>query len=233
MNIVISGYGMMGQQLMQLLDETHHEVYVVDYQMDGADTFDDIPKDADVIIDFSHPSVLNELLSYAKNNKVAVVLATTGYAQTQLEQIKAASLEIPLLHTSNTSYGIQVLLKAVNQLDHLLPDADVEIVEHHHNKKVDAPSGTANMILQEVTGAPVYGRQGNQKRNLYEVGVHSVRGGSVAGYHEVNFFLNGEQITISHRAESKVVFAEGALKAAFFIVDQEPGYYTMKEVLED
>lgn len=239
MNIVVSGYGKMGTKVVEETEQ-HPTITlqnIVDYQgKKGVLHFNDLLEIPDVIIDFSHPSVLPDLLDYALKNHVKLVLATTNYSVEDMDHIKQASAIIPILQTSNTSYGIHVLLKVVEQLNTLLPQADIEIVEHHHNRKVDAPSGTAHMIVDAIKQDDTvieHGRMGSSKRKPNEIGIHSLRGGTVSGYHEVQFFLNHEVLTISHRAENPSVFAEGALQCATFIFHQSPGYYTMNDVVKE
>lgn len=238
MKFIVSGYGQMGKLLVERIesDERHQLVEVVDpFGTKGVKSFEDIEEVPDMILDFSHPNNLPGLLAFAIKNSVPTLLATTNYSDKDIEMIKEASKEIPILHTSNTSYGIQVLIKAASLLSQLLPDADIEVIETHHKHKVDAPSGTAKMLLEVLTKEDtdlVYGRVGESKRTKNEIGVHSIRGGSVSGIHEVQFLMNGENITIKHQAESKQVFVEGALKASTYLVKQKPGYYSMKDTIE-
>lgn len=238
MRIVVSGYGTIGQLLTKKIDESSDLTLsnIIDHEgRSGVLSPSLLEETPDCMIDFSHPAALAELIHYAVTHQVPLVIATTGYSEEELARIENASKLIPILHTSNTSYGIQVVLETVKKLKNLLPEADIEIVEHHHRNKVDAPSGTANMIAEAIKDHKilVYGRTNKKKRLDNEIGIHSIRGGSVSGYHEVSFFLQGEQITLSHRAESKDVFVEGAIKAAQFIVKQQPGYYQMQDVIKE
>ena len=200
-------------------------------------TMPDIPKKCDVIIDFSHHLALDDVLSYALNTKTPLVIATTGYNEEELNKIKDASSVIPIFHSSNMSLGVNVMLKLVKEAAKALKGFDIEIIEKHHNKKVDAPSGTAIMVanavkevLPEVTYN--YGRHGRDaKRMENEVGIHAVRGGTIVGEHEAIFAGLDEEVMISHRAQSKDIFANGAITAAKYLVNKEAGYYNMDDML--
>lgn len=198
----------------------------------------EVKEDADVIIDFSKPESLSDLLSYAKQKKIPLVIATTGYSESELQKISEASNSIPIFHSSNMSVGVNLLLKLVEIASKSLEDFDIEIVEKHHNKKVDAPSGTAIMIANEIKSALSgdceynYGRHGKDaKRQPKEVGIHAVRGGTIVGDHSVMFAGTDEIIEINHIALSKKIFAQGSLKAAKLIVNKENGYYNMKNIV--
>ncbi|MDR2201502.1 MAG: 4-hydroxy-tetrahydrodipicolinate reductase [Clostridiales bacterium] len=194
----------------------------------------------DVIIDFSRPETLPRIRGLAVRTARPVVLATTGYDGERLAQIRELAKSVPVFLSGNMSLGISVLLSLVSRAAKALSDKfDVEIIEAHHNQKSDAPSGTAKMIADSVaesldyTPEFVYGRNGaNAKRKPAEIGVHSVRGGSVVGEHTVMFCGPDEVLTISHSAASRSVFALGALKAADFIKSKPPGLYTMKDLTE-
>ncbi len=238
MNVLLRGYGRMGKRLATLIeaDESHQLVGIIDVNGEGdATSFSAFAGTADVIIDFSHPDGIEELLHYVLNHQLPCVLATTNYSADQQRKIDLASEVIPILQTSNTAYGVQILLDAVRRLHHQLPDADVELVETHHKHKIDAPSGTAKMILNELkTGGPeVHGRHGEAKREAGEIGVHSIRGGNVVGVHEVRFHLDDEIITVRHEALSRDVFARGAIRAAAYLIGQRPGRYTMTDMLKE
>ncbi len=202
-------------------------------------SFSEIKEAADVIIDFSHPSVLDNLLAFAKEKNLPVVLATTGFSASQTEQIKNAAKEIPLFFTFNMSLGINLLValskKAASVLD---GNFDIEIVEKHHNQKIDAPSGTAIMLAEAINKTLddkmiyEYDRHSKrEKRQRNEIGIHSVRGGNIVGEHEVIFAGHDEVITLSHSATSKEVFAIGSLKAAIFMNGKKAGLYDMNNVI--
>ena len=194
---------------------------------------------ADVLIDFSRPDSLESILTFCAHHKCGAVLATTGYTDVQTAEISKASQDIPIFQAPNFSIGVALLYELVKHAASVL-DAqyDIEIVERHHRSKRDAPSGTALGLADAIrtvhpTLYNVYGRFGpDMRRQNEEIGVHAVRGGSLVGEHEVMFLSNGEELDIAHRAYSKDVFAQGALKAAEFIADKECGMYTMHNLLE-
>ena len=203
-------------------------------------SFSDITVDADVIIDFSHPSVLNSLLDYAKKCGLPLVLSTTGYTPEQTEQIKRAAKDIPIFFSFNMSLGINLLIELAKKAACILSDNfDIEIIEAHHNQKIDAPSGTAVMISEAIKDSlsdaeyyDVYDRHSvREKRNNKEIGVHSIRGGTIVGEHTVMFAGNDEIVSISHSARSKGIFASGAVKAATFMVGKPAGIYSMKDMI--
>ena len=198
----------------------------------------DIDVDADVVVDFSRPEALQGLLDFATSRKVALLLATTGYSPEQVEAVKEASRRTAIFRSANMSLGINLLIGLARRAAAFLGDKfDVEIVETHHNKKVDSPSGTAlaiaDGILAEKPGYyETFGRHGNAtKRDAKEIGIHAVRGGTVVGKHEVNFFGDDEVITLTHEAHSKAVFAHGAIKGAAFLKGKAPGMYDMNDLI--
>ena len=194
---------------------------------------------ADVIIDFSNPALLDDMLEYAKATNTAVVIATTGYTEAQIEKIKHSSKEIPIFFTFNMSIGVNLLCSLAKKAAAILGnDFDIEIVEKHHNQKIDAPSGTAIMLANAVnevfdnTKTYEYDRHSKrQKRSQKEIGIHSVRGGTIVGEHDVIFAGHDEVITISHSAQSKEVFAQGAVKAAKFLENKTPDLYDMNSIM--
>lgn len=206
-----------------------------------SDIFEIDPLSADVIIDFSHPSVLEPLLQYSLKNKMPVVLATTGYTDEQVEMIKNASNEIPVFYSRNMSLGINLLVSLAKKAVSILGDSfDIEILEKHHNQKIDAPSGTALMIADAINEERdnfykyEYDRHSRRKkRDKNEIGLHAVRGGTIVGEHDVIFAGHDEVITLSHSAQSKGVFAAGAVNAAVFICDLQPGLYDMEALVNN
>lgn len=194
---------------------------------------------ADVVIDFSNPNSLNELLNFAESKKMPVVIATTGYSKEQIEKIKDASKNIPIFFTFNMSLGINLLTNLVKKAYNILKNNfDIEIIEKHHNQKIDAPSGTALMIADAINEEAdnkfeyVYNRQNvRKKREKNEIGIHSIRAGTIVGEHEVIFSGEDEILKISHTATSKKIFALGALKAAEFIKNKPAGIYSMKDLV--
>lgn len=201
--------------------------------------FKSINVDADVIIDFSHPVLLDSILEYAISKNIAVVLATTGYSDGQIEQINAASLKIPVFFTFNMSLGVNLICSLAKKAATVLGNGfDIEIVEKHHNQKIDAPSGTAIMLANAVNscfnGEKVYEydrHSKRQKRSPKEIGIHSIRGGTIVGEHDVIFAGHDETITISHSAQSKEVFAVGSVKAAKFLCGKAAGMYDMNSIM--
>ena len=246
MKVIINGYsGTMGQvltkcvlddeelQLVAGVSPKHHDV-------DGFNTyssFADVKEDSDVVIDFSNPLALDCILEYCLKTKTPVVLATTGYNDEEMEKIHEAAKQIPVFLSFNMSLGVNILLKLVKEAAKNLANFDIEIIEKHHNKKVDSPSGTAVMIANAVKEIReqsefIYGRHGRTgKRQQNEVGIHAVRGGTIVGEHSAIFAGNDEILEINHSARSKNVFAEGAIAAAKYLVNQEPGFYNMDDML--
>lgn len=193
----------------------------------------------DVIIDYSHPNSLNDILTYALTNGVAVVFATTGYSKDQIEQIKSAGTQIPVFFTFNMSLGINLLVELAKKATSVLGGQfDIEIIEKHHNQKIDAPSGTAIMIADAINSVMdescqyMYDRHSQRKkRDKNEIGMHAVRGGTIVGEHEVIFAGHDEVITITHSASSKEVFAVGSINAAVFINKKPAGLYSMSDLV--
>lgn len=203
-------------------------------------SFSDVKEKVDVVIDFSSPSVLRGELEWAKKTGVPVVLASTGYSAADLGYIDECAKQIPVFKTANFSLGVNLLVKLVKKAAQTLGDGfDVEIIERHHNRKADAPSGTALMLAdganEGLGGGRKYlnGREGAVGARGNEIGIHAVRGGTIVGEHEVMFAGEDEIITLSHSARSKRVFAAGAIKAAKWIVGKPSGKYDMNDVLEN
>ena len=194
-----------------------------------------------VVIDFSRPDALEGLLSYAESNRLPVVLATTGYTAEQEARVDEAAKVIPVFRSANMSVGVALLRHLCQEAARVLGESfDVEIVEAHHNRKVDAPSGTALALYDAIKDAYAepraaqYGRHGRDcKRQHNEIGIHALRGGTVTGEHEVCFFGPAERIRISHSAENRSVFASGALKAAAFLQAKSPARYDMTYLVEE
>ncbi len=245
MKLWISGaLGHMGRAVAEKAVERGVEIIGgVDARGGAADfplyaSFADAPVMGDAIIDFSTPEALDGLLRYAVNNHVPAVLATTGYTPAQLAQIDAAARQVALFRSANMSLGVAVLKALARKAAEALGEGyDVEIIEAHHRRKVDAPSGTALLLYDAVKDAysaprrAVEGRSGrNCKRQENEIGIHAVRGGTVTGEHEVCFFGPSERIRLCHSAEDRGVFAAGALRAAAFLVGKAPGLYSMDDL---
>lgn len=202
-------------------------------------SFSEATGTCDVIIDFSNASTLEDILSFAIAKRASVVLATTGHSEAQLAEIEKASKKIAIFKASNMSLGVNLLSNLAKEATKFLGDSfDVEIVETHHNKKLDSPSGTALSIYQAINSVreltPTYGRHDKAcRRTPSEIGIHAVRGGTVVGKHDVHFFGNGEELTISHESESKEVFVAGALRAATYMSEKKVGLYDMNSIIGD
>ncbi len=204
------------------------------------ESISDVKEEADVVIDFSNPSLLDSLLEYGISSKTALVIATTGYDDCQKIKIADASKKCPVFFTYNYSLGINLLASLAKKAAALLGDEfDIEIVEQHHNQKIDAPSGTALMLADTINEELdnrmkyEYDRHSKrEKRTKNEIGMHSIRGGTIVGEHEIIFAGRDEVITLSHSARSKEVFAVGAVNAAVFMTGKEAGMYDMGELIK-
>ena len=202
--------------------------------------FDCGDTEADVIIDFSHPAALKPLLQYAEGRKLPIVVATTGLSQLQIQCIYEAAKKIPVFFSANMSMGVNLMVELCKTATRVLgSEFDIEIIEKHHNQKIDAPSGTAIVLADAIRGELgkstnyVYERQSvREKRNPDEIGILSMRGGTIAGEHEVYFAGRDEILTISHSARSKEIFANGALNAAMFLLGKAIGLYSMSELIQ-
>ena len=199
----------------------------------------DFPGKTDVIIDFSHHSALPSLIDYAKKTKTPLVIATTGHTEDELLLMKEASRDVAIFFSGNFSIGINLLINLAKQAAKTLGiDFDVEIIEKHHNKKLDAPSGTALMIANSISEEReeteyVYDRHSERKsRESKEIGIHSIRGGTIVGEHEVIFAGQNEVVTLSHSAASREIFATGALRAAIYLSNKPAGLYSMSDLIE-
>ena len=245
LRVIISGYsGSMGKVLTKCANEDSELEIVCGASKDDLDVpfktyqkMSEVEELADVIIDFSHHSTIEDTLSYAIKTKTPIVIATTGFNDEELTKIKKASNIIPIFHSSNMSLGVNVLVKLVKEAAKSLNGFDIEIIEKHHNKKLDAPSGTAVMIANGVKevlpdSEYIYGRHGrSDKRSSNEIGIHAIRGGTIVGEHTTIFAGHDEVVEIKHSAQSKDIFAKGAIAAAKFLVKQEAGYYNMNNML--
>ena len=245
LRIIINGYsGSMGKVLTKCANEDSELEIVCGSSKDDLDVpfktyhkMSEVEESADVIIDFSHHSTIDDTLSYAIKTKTPLVIATTGFNDEELEKIKESSNIIPIFHSSNMSLGVNVLIKLVKEAAKSLNGFDIEIIEKHHNKKLDAPSGTAVMIANGVKevlpdSEYIYGRHGrSDKRSSNEIGIHAIRGGTIVGEHTTIFAGHDEVVEIKHSAQSKDIFAKGAIAAAKFLVKQEAGYYNMNNML--
>ncbi len=204
----------------------------------SADAIDVIP---DVVIDFSVPAATEQILEYCVERHIPIVICTTALSDDLIEKINTSARTIPVFRSGNMSLGINLMRRLVSDTRRMLGDAfDVEIIEAHHNLKIDAPSGTALMLGEAIRSADgknhpyMYGRsEKNRRRTPEEIGFHSIRGGTVVGEHEVRFLGEDEEIAILHRASSKRVFANGAIRAADFLLHHLPGLYTMDDLVSE
>ena len=244
--VLLSGYnGHMGEEVRLLTKNGYRDIIIsagVDINARGdeevfcASDFASAHTDVDCIIDFSHHLSTKPLLEFAKKEKLPVVLATTGQTEEELEAIKEAAKEIPVFFSANMSFGVALLVELAKKTAASMPDADIEIIETHHIRKIDAPSGTAKMLFDEIKSVrpsafAVNGREGHAKREKDEIGIHSLRMGNVAGIHEVIVATPNQTITLKHEAHSRALFAEGALVAAEFLSGKGAGLYCMKDLL--
>lgn len=237
-NVLINGCGgRMGKEVLNQI--TFSENYSFFFGFDRNSSLEDIPGVPDVIIDFSTPDACLNILNYARQNKIPIVIATTGFNDKEQKIIEETSKDIPIFKSSNMSYETNLIISLVSKLATVLTDSDIEIVDVHHNKKVDAPSGTALMIADGINKALdnsmhyEFDRHSKkQARTKKEIGIHSIRGGTEVGKHSVFFFGDNESLEISHTVNSRSVFAKGALKAADFIIKQKNGLYDMTDLVD-
>ena len=243
LRIAIMGEGRMGSLIRSTAEGVRTEAGTAAFEVVAQIGFDlsaaDSAPAADVLIDFSNVVTLPAVANYVRRVGCALVSGTTGYTDEQMDELRSLSQVAPVLHSGNYSLGIAALRHATTLAARELAGFDVEIVETHHNQKVDAPSGTAKLLLDAVVDAegrgeyhPVYGREGMVgKRDPREVGMHSLRGGTVAGVHTVSFFGADEEVSLTHRATSRQIFVNGALAAARKMAGREPGMYGFDEVM--
>lgn len=245
--VLINGCnGKMGQEVIKAIHD--NEKFTVlngvdkeenpDYIFPVYTNINDIKEKPDVIIDFSIPVATTQILEYAKSNKVPIVIATTGLSEEQKQKIKKYSKAIPIFQSANMSYDINLMKRIVAEVAKNLIGTDIEIIETHHNRKVDAPSGTALLLAESINEALGNSMEYNfnrfqnrEKRKKNEIGFSSIRGGNIVGEHTVCFFGENDCLEITHKAYSRGLFAEGALKGAEYIIGKENGYYTMNEII--
>ena len=238
--IIYGSLGTMGQLATAYFKSQNIEVIEVDVFGQNQTVYTDIKdvSDADVIIDFSHPSQIDALLTYAIDKKIPLVIATTGYNETQTAQIHQAAKHIPIFKSANLSLGIHLLRSILKDYTKVLEKYyDIEIIEKHHRQKVDAPSGTAHLLLDTIQNASLHHitavtdrYTAQQKRTRHEVGITSIRAGQIVGEHTVLFASDDDVIELTHKAQSKMMFVKGAWLATNFIKSQKPGLYTMDDI---
>ncbi|HEX9063228.1 MAG TPA: 4-hydroxy-tetrahydrodipicolinate reductase [Clostridia bacterium] len=247
-NVLMVGCnGSMGQIVTRLADESDDIRIVAGYYMSASsqkpypvyNEFKDIKEKIDVIIDFSHPSALANVLKFAVERRIPLVEATTGLSQGQISELYNASSRIPVFFSANMSLGVNLLIDLVKKAARILEkNFDIEIIEKHHNQKIDAPSGTALAIADALNSTLsehqelIYDRHSKRKkRGKQEIGIYAVRGGTITGEHSVIFAGNDEIIEINHIAMSKEIFGVGALRAAKFLSNMAPGLYNMNDLI--
>jgi 4-hydroxy-tetrahydrodipicolinate reductase len=248
-NIIICGIGgKMGKMLVETAKD-FKDIKIVagvdrycaeKYNFPVFEDFSECNVSCDVVIDFSRPEALESIINYCAKNRTPVILACTGYQDSHRKQIEKASAEFAVFHSSNMSLGINLLSELVKKAAEALEGFDIEIIEKHHNKKADSPSGTALTLANSINSVfkekknYIYGRHSlNAPRKSDEIGIHAVRGGTLAGEHDVLFMGNNEVITLSHSAQTRVVFAEGALKAALYMKGKQKGLFSMSDMIKN
>ena len=246
MNVLVYGFGLMGKKITQAVRDNAQMNLVgvvspvfdakIDEKMYAS--LNEVHEKVDAIIDFSHPDNLNDILKFGVRNHCALVLATTGYSEQQILHIEEASSQIPIFQSYNTSFGVSMLTKIVKEVakEFYENGYDIEIIEKHHNQKIDAPSGTAKLLYDVIhedieETKEVYDRSTvHHKRERNEVGIQSVRAGTIFGEHSVLFAGHDEIIEVKHTALSKEVFVQGAISACLKIADKENGLFSLKNL---
>ena len=235
--VICGANGAMGTLLCGILKGEVVGRVSIDGENGAARTFDELGTlDADMVIDFSHHTAISSVLGYAKKIGAAAVIGTTGHTEEEKALIFAAAKEIPVFYSGNMSLGIAVLCRLAKDAARYFPDADIEIVEAHHNRKVDAPSGTALMLLGAIKEVRPNawancGRSGEGKRTKEEIGISALRMGSVVGMHEVILHTGTQQLTLRHEAVTRAMLADGAVDAARFLLGKPAGLYNMESIL--
>ena len=239
--IAINGSkGKMGQTLVEAVNLNN--IAILGAAVDKGDNLNDSLQDFDVLIDFSRPKASLKAISICKNSGKPMVIGTTGFSDDELKVIKQASTQIPIVFAPNMSVGVNLTLKLLETSAKVIgQDSSIEIIETHHRYKVDSPSGTAlkmgevvaNALGRDLANCAVYGREGiDEPRDLNTIGFSSIRGGDVVGDHTVTFFMEGERVEITHKASSRMIYANGAVRAANWLSDKPSGLYSMQDVLE-
>ncbi len=247
LKILLSGCcGKMGKVVADMIKNSNDseivagiDVVKCDFEFPIYNSINNFKEKADAIIDFSHPSFLSEILEYAKTTKTPLVIATTGLSSLQIDEINEVAKVVPIFFCANMSIGVNLLIELVKKCANVLGDGfDIEIIEKHHNQKIDSPSGTALMIADELSNELPYSTKYSydrhnqrKKRQNNEIGIHSIRGGTIVGEHEIIFAGIDEIVSIKHSALSKEIFAVGAIKAAKFIKTKETGLYNMRSMV--
>ena len=230
----------MGQALFEAINANSQSDFGAGF--DKGDSLIDSISDFEILIDFSRPEASLNALSVCKSSGKGMVIGTTGFADSELELIEQASKEIAMGFAPNMSVGVNLTLKILETSAKVIgPDSSIEIIEAHHRYKVDSPSGTAlkmgevvaNALGRDLSECAVYGREGSEEpRDMNTIGFSSIRGGDVVGEHTVAFFMDGERVEITHKASSRMIYANGAVRAANWLSDKPNGLYSMQDVLE-
>ena len=239
--IAINGSkGKMGQALIEAINASSKAE--LGAGVDKGDSLEDTLNDFDILIDFSRPEASISALSTCKDSGKAIVIGTTGFSDSELELIHQASKKIPIVFAPNMSVGVNLTLKILETSAKVIgPDSSIEIIEAHHRYKVDSPSGTAlkmgevvaNALGRDLSECAIYGREGiEEPRNQNTIGFSSIRGGDVVGEHTVAFFMDGERVEITHKASSRMIYANGAVRAAKWLSGKPSGLYSMQDVLD-
>lgn len=239
--------GRMGKVITEMANERDDIKIIAGIDRNGGEapfpvysSLSDVAETPDVIIDFSNPEALDDLLAFANKNNTPVIICTTGFSNEQIDKIKKSSEKLPVFFSANMSLGVNLLGELAKKAAKVLyPNFNIEIIEKHHNQKIDAPSGTAIMLADEISSVIddnidyEYNRHDKrEKRPINEIGIHSVRAGTIAGEHEVLFGGPDEIISIKHTASSRNIFAAGSLNAALYMAEKEPGLYSMKDMID-
>lgn len=236
MRFILIGRGRMGRLIQETAQAAGDEIEAA-FGRGDLDQLGKLGRVADVVIDFSKPEALGEVASYVRRTGTPLLSGVTGYTPEELRELRSLGSAAPVLWSANFSLGVAVLVRALEQVAGVLkPDFDIEITETHHNQKADAPSGTAKLLVEAVDPRhalrPVYGRQGNVgKRSREEIGIHALRGGTVAGTHTVHFFGPDEELEFTHRAASRQIFVNGALHMARLLPGKPNGVYDLQKIL--
>ena len=249
MNILLNGAsGRMGNEVAMRVEKEENMQIVAGIGLEEDLTgkfpiyskIEDVKEKIDVIIDFSVPKATFKVLEYAEKEKTPIVIATTGFSNDELEKIEELSKEIPIFRSANMSLDINLMAEIVKKVAKVLQDTDIEIIETHHNRKIDAPSGTAilladaiNEVLENKKEYDFNRMQKREARNNNEIGFSSIRGGNIVGEHTVAFFGENETLEIKHTSYSRQVFVEGAIKSAKFIITKENGLYNMNDLINE
>lgn len=234
MRIIVNGAnGRMGKELTRLIEEGYRNSSL---SAAVGRNLHEFHGEADCIIDFSNHAATENLITYAVRRKLPLVVATTGHSEEELLLLKNTASKIPVFMAANMSMGVALLVELAKKAVKMMPEADIEIVEKHHNRKLDAPSGTALLLADEISEVRNnlkynLGRSGHHKREQDEIGIHAVRVGNIVGEHEVIIGTDTQTITLKHEAHSRALFAEGAIAAAEFLVNQPAGLYSMKDII--